>query len=60
MVIYNQWGNEVFVSNNLRTSWSGKAINGSMMPAGIYGFRISFIDQSGKKHVKKGSVVLFG
>ncbi len=60
MIIYDQWGNEVFVSNNLNKSWSGKSSNGNMMPAGHYTFRSSFIDQSGKKHVKKGRVVLFG
>ena len=60
MVIFDQWGNEVFVSNNLNKSWSGKSSNGNMMPAGNYTFRSSFIDQSGKKHVKKGRVVLFG
>jgi len=60
MIIYDQWGNEVFVSNNLNKSWSGKSANGNMMPAGHYTFRSSFIDQSGKKHVKKGRVVLFG
>lgn len=60
MIIYDQWGNEVFVSNNLNKSWSGKSSNGNMMPAGHYTFRSSFIDQSGKKHVKRGRVVLFG
>ena len=60
MVIFDQWGNEVFVSNNLNKSWSGKSTNGNMMPAGNYTFRSSFIDQSGKKHVKKGRVLLFG
>jgi gliding motility-associated-like protein len=60
MVIFDQWGNEVFVSNNLNKSWSGKSSNGNMMPAGTYSFRSSFIDQSGKKHVKKGRVLLFG
>ena len=60
MIIFDQWGNEVFVSNNLNKSWSGKSSNGNMMPAGTYTFRSSFIDQSGKKHVKKGRVLLFG
>jgi gliding motility-associated-like protein len=60
MVIFDQWGNEVFVTNNQNKSWSGKATDGNMMPAGHYTFRCSFIDQSGKKHVKRGQFVLFG
>lgn len=60
MIIFDQWGNEVFVSNDLNKSWSGKALNGKMMPAGNYTFRSSFIDQSGRKHVKRGRVLLFG
>jgi gliding motility-associated-like protein len=60
MIIFDQWGNEVFVSNDLKKSWSGKASNGKMMPAGNYTFRSSFIDQSGRKHVKRGRVLLFG
>ena len=60
MVIYDKWGNEVFISNDLNKSWSGKSIDDNVMPSGDYTFRCSFIDQSGKKHVKRGRVVLFG
>jgi gliding motility-associated-like protein len=61
MVIFDRWGKEVFASNNLKEAWSGKdADSGKMYPSGCYMFRSSFIDQSGKKHVQYGKVLLIG
>ncbi len=61
MVIFDRWGKEIFVSNDRKQPWSGKdASSGKMYPSGCYLFRSSFIDQSGKKHVLYGKVLLIG
>jgi gliding motility-associated-like protein len=61
MKIFDRWGEEVFTTNNLKEGWLGKKMNnGKICPSGVYVFRNSFIDQSGKKHVKYGRILLLG
>jgi gliding motility-associated-like protein len=61
MVIFDAWGQEVFITRNKKEAWAGKsADSGKMYPSGCYMFRNSFIDQSGKKHVLYGKVMLIG
>jgi len=61
MVIFDRWGKEIFVTNDKKQAWSGKdSSSGKMYSSGCYMFRSSFIDQSGKKHVVYGKVLLIG
>ena len=61
MVIFDRWGEEVFVTRDLREAWAGKLNNtGKECPSGTYVYRTSFIDLSGKKHVIYGKVMLIG
>jgi len=61
MVIFDRWGQEVFVTRELKEAWSGKKNNaGSTCPSGFYMYRTSFIDLSGKKHVIHGKILLLG
>jgi gliding motility-associated-like protein len=61
MVIFDRWGKEVYVTNDKKQAWSGKdSSSGKMYASGCYMFRSSFIDQSGKKHVVYGKVLLIG
>lgn len=61
MVIFDRWGQEVFATNDLKEAWSGKVNNtGKICQSGVYVFRTSFIDLSGKKHVFYGKILLIG
>jgi gliding motility-associated-like protein len=61
MVIFDRWGEEVFVTRELKEAWSGQKNNtGKICPSGYYMFRSSFIDLSGKKHVIHGKILLLG
>jgi gliding motility-associated-like protein len=61
IVIFDRWGKEIFVTNDKKQAWSGKdASSGKMYASGCYMFRSSFIDQSGKKRVVYGKVLLIG
>jgi gliding motility-associated-like protein len=55
--IYNQWGNEVFVSTDPRKGWDG-TINGQPQPVGVYVYvlRVRLFD--GTELQKKGSISL--
>ena len=61
MRIFDRWGEEVFTTTDKKEGWLGKKSNtGKICPSGYYVFRNSFIDQSGKKHVKYGKILLIG
>lgn len=61
IVIQNRWGEEVFRTGSFSQGWAGRKFNtGDYCPAGVYVFRASFIDLSGKKRVIHGKVILMG
>jgi hypothetical protein len=52
---------EVFRTSSYGEGWLGRKFNtGDYCPSGVYVFRASFIDLSGKKHVIHGRVLLLG
>jgi gliding motility-associated-like protein len=57
LMIYNQWGKQVFVSNDLATGWDGTE-KGNKLPAGIYRYALEAIMQNGKKVTRNGTVTL--
>jgi gliding motility-associated-like protein len=59
MTIYDRWGQEVFRTLDVKDAWTGKKNNsGKDCPSGQYMYRLSFVDQSGKKSVINGRIFL--
>ncbi len=54
LVIYNQWGGQVFISTDLLKGWDGTR-NGQNVPAGLYSYALEAIMQDGKRITKGGS-----
>jgi hypothetical protein len=60
MLIFDRWGSEVFTTRDKTEAWDGKDGSGRRSQSGVYIYRINYVDQSGKKHVVYGKVVLLG
>lgn len=56
MSVYNRWGQKVFETNDLSEGWNG-SVDGKITQ-GIYIYVLTYIDQSGRKGIKRGSVNL--
>jgi gliding motility-associated-like protein len=56
-LIFNQWGEKIFESNNQATGWDGK-YKGKPQPSGVYMYVCELILNDGKKEVRKGSINL--
>jgi len=56
MIIYDRWGEEIFITNKITDKWDGKAKNNKKVPAGTYTWYVSYQDLTGKKHLETGSV----
>jgi len=52
-VIFDRWGNEIFVSDNINTSWDGIATKNNPMPEGVYVYRLEMRSKTYKDIVKK-------
>ena len=57
--IFNRRGNEIYSWDNPDEGWDGK-YRGKYVPPGTYFYVIEATDPSGKKHVKKGDVNIYG
>ncbi len=57
MQIFNRWGQRVFSTDDESQGWDGM-YEGGVAPAGVYSYVISFKDNQGKSHQRKGTVVL--
>jgi gliding motility-associated-like protein len=57
MSIYNQWGQRIFMSDNIMKGWDG-TFHGSGASTGVYVWVISLTDTYGKKQNAKGTVTL--
>jgi gliding motility-associated-like protein len=55
--ILNRWGQIVFASNNINEEWDGTR-NGTICSAGVYAYKIIFIDDNGFNQVYKGTINL--
>lgn len=57
--IYDRWGRTVFSSTDKNIGWNGKFQNGTKAcPMDVYGYKVFFRDQNGRRHTKYGSVLL--
>lgn len=54
LVIYNQWGQELFISTDRQKGWDG-TFKGNQSPAGRYSYALEVKAQSGSKITKAGS-----
>lgn len=55
--IFDRYGGLVFTSDEVETGWNGKK-NGTLMPAGVYIYRIELVQADGRISRKEGTVVL--
>ncbi len=54
LVIYNQWGGQVFISTDPLKGWDGTR-NGQKAPAGMYTYSLEAVMQDGKRVTKGGT-----
>ena len=57
MIIYNRWGEIIFVSNQMSNGWDG-TINGKQAPVGVYAYLIEAKDFGGEQYTRSGTVTL--
>lgn len=59
MRIYNRWGQNIFVSNDINHAWDGTAQNtGESVPTGVYVWKIWYVDLDGKTQNLIGRVTV--
>jgi len=58
MNIYNRWGQLVYTSDNLSTTWDGTDSKGNLAPQGVYIYALKVTTYSGKHYDYTGSVTL--
>ena len=57
MTIYNRWGEQVYLTNDINKGWDGTA-DGKDASTGSYVYMIRYVDGDGEEKRKKGSVTL--
>ncbi len=57
IMVYNRWGNRVFLGHDLKQGWDGKQ-DGKLLPKGVYLFRIGYTDGDGRRYWITGTVHL--
>ncbi len=55
--VYNRWGENVYSTNNREKLWDG-TFQGERLPGGVYLYRITFTEGSGKRFYESGTVHL--
>ena len=55
--IYNRWGQKVFESNNIKSSWDG-TFKGKIQPLDVYAYTLDVIFSDGTKYRKTGDITL--
>ena len=55
--VYSRWGQKIFSTTNAHRGWDG-TIKGQPQPTGAYVYYIEMKSRTGKKIIKKGSVML--
>ncbi len=56
-MVFNQWGEKIFESNNQSTGWNG-TYKGKIQPSGVYMYVCQITLRDGATMVKKGSINL--
>ena len=55
--IYNRWGQKVFESNSIKSSWDG-TFNGKVQPLDVYAYTLDVTFSDGTKYKKTGDITL--
>lgn len=55
--IYDRWGEKLFESNNLYEGWDG-SFKGSLVPTGVYVWKLVYYDTDDIRHFEIGSVTI--
>jgi gliding motility-associated-like protein len=58
LVIFDRWGNEIFESDDINTSWDGIASKDNPMPEGVYVYRLEMRSKTNRDIVKSGAITL--
>ena len=56
--IFNRWGEEIFISDNINYGWNGELSNNSIAEPGYYNYIIKIVDEIGTSHKRSGIVLL--
>ncbi|BAV08634.1 T9SS type B sorting domain-containing protein [Filimonas lacunae] len=57
LMIFNQWGEKVFETNDKNTGWNG-TYKGKPQPSGVYIYVADILLDNGKRETKKGTINL--
>ncbi len=57
LVVYDRWGEQVFVSSDAAIGWDG-TYKGKQLPPDVYGFYATMKCENGESFAKKGNVTL--
>lgn len=58
LLIFNRWGEVIFISETPDEGWDGKMNNGSNAPSGTYFWVLEYSDLLGREHTQEGSLTL--
>lgn len=58
MLVYDRWGERVFISRNPQDGWDGCLKSGALAPQGVYAYQIRFQDMEGRPNSTHGTVLL--
>jgi gliding motility-associated-like protein len=58
MTIFDRWGNLIFQSINKNIGWDGYNINGVLMPAGVYVYKLTMRLSNNQRTTQVGDVTL--
>lgn len=57
-IIYNRWGNEVFITKDPQVKWDGKDKRNEIVPSGVYYWTMQIEGLDGEKVTKNGHVTV--
>ena len=59
MIIFNRWGQQIFISNSIDDGWDGMSMqNENQVPVGIYMYTIDLLNIYGQDYRYQGQVKL--
>ncbi|MEQ9593266.1 MAG: gliding motility-associated C-terminal domain-containing protein, partial [Cyclobacteriaceae bacterium] len=58
MQIYDRWGNLVFESNSATIGWDGYNESGTLMPAGVYVYKLTLRLSDGQRSTQIGDITM--
>ncbi|MFM7767258.1 MAG: PKD domain-containing protein, partial [Bacteroidota bacterium] len=58
MVIFNRWGQRVYVTDSWLKFWNGLDVDNKPAPEGVYAYSIKVVTRGGKEHTFHGTTTL--